>query len=77
MTSGTLRTLLLVGLAAAAVSVSACKKAETNADNTAAAADNSAMASANSASNSAMAANAAANDAAASAPMSSNATNAP
>jgi hypothetical protein len=78
MTSGTLRTILIVGAAVAAVSVAACKKAETGntADNTAAAADNSAaMASANSAENSAMSAGNAANDASAMAP--ANATNAP
>jgi hypothetical protein len=79
MTSGTLRALLIVGAAAAAVSVAACKQnAPNTADNSAAAAQsdaNAAMASANSATNSAMAANAAANDASATAPM--NATNNP
>jgi hypothetical protein len=80
MTSGTLRTILIVGAAVAAVSVAACKKADSGntADNSAAAASsdaNAAMASANAASNSAMAAGNAANDASATAPM--NATNAP
>ena len=80
MTSGTLRNILIVGVAIAAVSVAACKKADSGntADNSAAAASsdaNAAMASSNAASNSAMAAGNAANDASATAPM--NATNAP
>jgi hypothetical protein len=79
MTSGTLRTILIVGAAVAAVSVAACKKPADNtatADANAAASDaNAAMSSANSASNSAMSAGNAANDAAASVP--ANATNAP
>ena len=56
MTSGTLRTILIVGAAVAAVSVAACKQnAPNTADNSAAAAAsdaNAAMASANAASNS-------------------------
>jgi hypothetical protein len=80
MTSGTLRTILIVGAAVAAVSVAACKKADSGntatADANAAASDaNAAMASANSATNSAMSASNAANDAAATVP--ANATNAP
>ena len=71
MTSGTLRTLLVVGAAIAAVSVGACKQNTANsADNSAAASEseaNAAMAASNEASNSAMAANAAANDASATA----------
>ncbi len=78
MTSGTLRTILIVGAAVAAVSVAACKKSDAgDANNAAAAATsdaNAAMASANAASNSAMAATNAANDASATV---SNATNAP
>ena len=78
MTSGTLRTILIVGAAVAAVSVAACKKpADNTADNSAAAASsdaNAAMASANAATNSAMSATNAANDASATV---ANATNAP
>jgi hypothetical protein len=78
MTSGTLRNILIVGAAIAAVSVAACKKNEANtAENTAAASDANAAMAASSASNTAMAANAASNDASATAPMSSNATNNP
>jgi hypothetical protein len=79
MTSGTLRTILIVGAAVAAVSVAACKKADTGDANNAAAsaasdANVAAMAS-NTATNAAAAAGNAANDAAATAPM--NGTNAP
>jgi len=73
MTSATLRSILIVGAALAAVSVAACSKPAANTEeNTAAASDaNATMAASNSmsASNSAMAANAASNDASASAPM--------
>jgi hypothetical protein len=81
MTSDTLRKIMIVGAAFAAISVGACKKpADTGnaADNTAAAASdaNAAMASSNSAtasSNSAAAAaNTASNDASATAPASTN-----
>jgi hypothetical protein len=78
MTSGTLRTILIVGAAVAAVSVAACKGSTPDSNNTAAAAGadaNAAMASANAASNDAMAASNAAANAAATAPM--NATNTP
>jgi hypothetical protein len=76
MTSGTLRNILIVGAAIAAVSVAACKKPEANtADNTAATADaNAAMASNAMASNTAaVATNSAANDASATAPADANA----
>jgi hypothetical protein len=77
MTSGTLRTLLIVAAAAGAVSIAACKGPANTADNSAAAASdaNAAMAAANSASNDAMAASNAAANASATAPM--NATNTP
>lgn len=77
MTSDTLRKIMIVGAAFAAVSVGACKKpAENTAENTAAASDaNAAMASSNApaASNTAAAAaNTASNDASATAPASTN-----
>jgi len=70
MTSGTLRSILIVGAALAALSVAACNKPAST-ENTAAASDaNATMAASNSmSSNSAMAANAASNDASATAPM--------
>ena len=77
MTSGTLRTILIVGAAVAAVSVAACKKNEaTDANNAAAAASsdaNAAMAASNTATNEAMSATNAASNASATV----NATNAP
>ena len=76
MTSGTLRSILIVGAALAAVSVAACNKAPANtAENSAQSDANAAMASANAASNSASAANAAANDASATPPMTAPASN--
>lgn len=77
MTSGTLRTILIVGAAVAAVSVAACKgsTAENTADNSAMATDNSTLSMSSNATNTAMApdtSNAAMN-ATATAPMSSNA----
>jgi hypothetical protein len=63
MTSGTLRSILLVGAAIAAVSVAACKGGggANTAENAATESENSAMAASNEATNAESAANAASN----------------
>jgi hypothetical protein len=73
MTSGTLRTVLLVGAAIAAVSVAACNRgAASNSENATSEESNASMAAGNE-TNSAMAANAAGNEASAT----TNASNSP
>jgi hypothetical protein len=76
MTSGTLRTILIVGLAVGAVSVAACKVTTTTntADNSAMTPDNSMMSNASMSSNTAMGPSNAAVNASATAPMMSNST---
>jgi hypothetical protein len=75
MTSGTLRTILIVGAAAATVSIAACKPSVTvNGTNTATVAADNSMAMANSATNMAQGAMNAAANASATAPMGGNST---
>jgi len=75
MTSGKLRTIMIVGAAVATVSVAACKPPVTNGTNSATVSADNSMAMANSATNTAMGAMNAAANASATAPMSTNSSN--